>query len=65
MARERNCVECGHPLQMYSGVTINGAAYHDHCWDKVVERFQRAPASSPRGVRPRVMPAVDRLQLGR
>ena len=28
------CVECGRPLELSSGMTINGAAYHDHCWDR-------------------------------
>jgi hypothetical protein len=46
----RTCVECGHPVALFSGVTINGAAYHNHCWDQ--------------GLRLMVMPAVEPLQLG-
>ena len=47
----RNCVECGRPVAMFSGITINGAAYHNHCWDR------SEPVSG-------VMPAVEHLQLG-
>jgi hypothetical protein len=48
----RNCVECGRPVAMFSGITINGAAYHNqHCWDR------SEPISG-------VMPAVENLQLG-
>jgi hypothetical protein len=28
----KNCVQCGRPVAMFSGITINGAAYHSHCW---------------------------------
>jgi hypothetical protein len=64
----RKCVGCGHLL--YSVITINGAAYHIHCWDRPAEAV---PQVRPSGgahsdqpdVRPRVMPAVEQLQLGR
>ena len=68
-----NCVECGRPVAMFSGITINGAAYHAHCWvrgetvpkARAATRPDQAP---PNGgghyARPRVMPAVEPLQLG-
>jgi hypothetical protein len=66
----RKCVECGHLLQMYSGITINGAAYHNHCWDRPGEPVpQMRPSggvhSDQPAVRQRAMPAVKHLQLGR
>jgi hypothetical protein len=30
----KTCVECGRPLEMCSGMTINGDAYHYDCWDR-------------------------------
>jgi hypothetical protein len=45
----RNCVQCGRPIAMFLGITINGTAYHAHCWDL--------------GGEP-VMPVVESLQLG-
>ena len=65
----RKCVWCGQPLEAYPGITINGAAYHDHCWDRPSEPVpqvrpsgsaHRSPARRPS----RLMPAVDHLQLG-
>jgi hypothetical protein len=45
----RNCVKCGRPIAMFLGITINGTAYHAHCWNL--------------GGEP-VMPVVESLQLG-
>jgi hypothetical protein len=45
----KTCVQCGRPVAVFSGITINGAAYHSHCWDYA---------------RPRVMPVVEQRQLG-
>jgi len=70
----KNCVECGRPVAMSSGITINGATYHIHCWHYEGRPVPKArPATGPDqahpgGVghydRPRVMPAVEPLQLG-
>jgi hypothetical protein len=30
----KTCVECGRPLEMSLGMTINGHTYHHRCWDK-------------------------------
>ena len=75
----KNCVECGRPMALFSGLTINGAAYHTDCWDNG-RRFilQARPATGPDQARPSgaghsdqlyarpggVMPAVETLQLG-
>jgi len=70
----RKCAECGRPMTLFSGITINGAAYHTDCWD-TGRRFipQVRPATRPEQAhpseggdyaRPRVMPAVEPLQLG-
>jgi hypothetical protein len=29
----RNCAECGRALKLFSGLTMNGDAYHDFCWE--------------------------------
>ena len=70
----RNCVECGRPVAMFSGITINGAAYHNKCWDtgrRLVPKDPPAPgpdeARSNGGAHyawVRVMPVVEPLQLG-
>jgi hypothetical protein len=70
----KNCVECGRPLAVFSGITINGAAYHNHCWDIGRRIVPKAPAASgpdearssagEHYARPRAMPAVEPLQLG-
>jgi hypothetical protein len=70
----KNCVECGRPVAMFSGLTINGAAYHSHCWDTGRRLIPKArPATGPdearlsgggHYARPRMMPAVEPLQLG-
>jgi hypothetical protein len=65
----RKCVWCGQLLQAYPGITINGAAYHDHCWDRPSEPVpQVRPSDSAHGhqraTRPGKMPAVEHLQLG-
>ena len=42
----KNCVECGRPVAMLSGLTINGAAYHSHCWDtgrRLIPKAGKAP----------------------
>jgi len=26
------CVVCGRPLELFSGLAVNGDAYHDQCW---------------------------------
>jgi hypothetical protein len=74
----RTCVKCGHPVAIFSGITINGAAFHNHCWDRVEPVPEALPATRPdqarsRGgghsdqpyARPREMPVVAQLQLGR
>jgi hypothetical protein len=70
----RMCAECGRPLVLFSGVTINGAAFHNQCWDGGRRLIpQPPPATSPDQARrsegdpyarPRVMPPVGSLQLG-
>ena len=70
----KNCVECGRPVAMFSGLTINGAADHSHCWDTGRSLIPKArPATGPdetclsgggHYARPRMMPAVEPLQLG-
>jgi hypothetical protein len=61
----KQCVQCGHLLQMYSAITINGAAYHKHCWKHCWDRGQPegGHGAQPHGG-PRLMPAVEHLQLG-
>jgi hypothetical protein len=65
----RSCVGCGHLIQMFSGISINGAAYHIDCWDSPGEPAPRVrPTEGAQSDRPaaraRVMPAVVQLQLG-
>jgi hypothetical protein len=36
------CIECGHLMEMYSGVTLDGAAYHNRCWDSRVRAVPKA-----------------------
>jgi hypothetical protein len=69
----KNCVECGRPVAMFSGITINDAAYHSHCWDtgrrlipKARPATEQDEALSGGGhyARRRTMPAVEPLQLG-
>ena len=44
----RMCAECGRPLVLFSGVTINGAAFHHSCWDGGRRLIpQPSPATSP------------------
>jgi hypothetical protein len=56
----RNCVECGGPVAMFSGITIDGAAYHTRCWEQML----LARSTVPPYTRPRVMPVVEPPQLG-
>jgi hypothetical protein len=73
-----NCLECGRPIALFSELAVNGNAYHTDCWDNG-RRFipQARPATGPDQARPsgsghrdqpydrpRVMPAVEPLQLG-
>ena len=65
----KNCLECGRPVAMFSGITIKGAAYHAYCWHLPKARRATRPDQAPPGGvghydRPRVMPAVQPLQLG-
>ena len=69
----KNCVECGRPLAVFSGITINGAAYHNHCWDIGRRIVPKAPSPGPDEARSnggahyawfRRMPVVEPLQLG-
>jgi hypothetical protein len=30
------CVACGRPLDLFSGMAVNGGACHDQCWDRRV-----------------------------
>ena len=30
----KQCAECGRPLVISFGVTINGQTYHYRCWDR-------------------------------
>jgi len=72
---ERICVECGRPVAMFSGITINGSAYHAHCWTVDGPFPKKAPPATrldqppPSGDghydRHRLMPAVEAPQLGR
>jgi hypothetical protein len=71
---EKNCVACGCPIPMFSRLTINGVAYHAHCWhygDRAVPKVRPAtrpeqahPSEGGDYARPRVMPAVEPPQLG-
>jgi hypothetical protein len=47
----RNCGECGGPVTMFSGITINGAAYHNHCWDRGDPVPESFPATRPHRAR--------------
>jgi len=40
----RTCAECGLPVPQFSGVTINGAAFHNPCWDHGRRLLPQAPA---------------------
>jgi hypothetical protein len=74
----KKCVECGRPMALFSGLTINGAAYHTDCWDNGRRLIPQArPATGSDQARPsevgqgdqpydppRAMPAVEPLQLG-
>jgi hypothetical protein len=49
MAESGNkCFECGRLLKLFSGLTINGAIYHDQCW---ITRSKPVP-QAPRVSRP-------------
>jgi hypothetical protein len=41
----RNCKECGQPLKVFSGLTIDGDSYHDLCWEN---RRGATPKTPPR-----------------
>jgi hypothetical protein len=70
----RICAECGRPVAMFSGITINGARYHAHCWT-IDGRLPKPPPATSLGQPPpsvdghydrhRLMPAVEAPQLGR
>ena len=69
----KNCVQCARPVAIFSGITINGVAYHAHCWNHggtpvPTSPDQAHPSGGGHGdlayARPRVMPAVEPLQLG-
>jgi hypothetical protein len=77
MAESGECVECGRPMALLSGLTVNGTAYHIQCWLHGRPVPQARPATRPDQARPsgvghsdqpydrsRVMPAVEPLQLG-
>jgi hypothetical protein len=40
------CAECGQPLKVLSGLTINGDRYHDFCWEKRGRTDLKAPPST-------------------
>jgi hypothetical protein len=40
----KNCVLCGAPLKIFSGLTLNGDSYHDFCWER---RDRAAPKVRP------------------
>jgi hypothetical protein len=70
----KNCIECGRSIAMFSEiVAINGAACHAQCWHYGRPLPTARPATRPEQAyasggghyaRPRVMPAVEPLQLG-
>ena len=70
----KNCIECGRPIAMFSEITINGAACHAQCWHYGRPLPTARPATRPEQAAhpsgggdyasPRVMPAVQPLQLG-
>jgi hypothetical protein len=69
----KNCVQCGHPVAIFSGITINRVAYHAHCWNHGGTPVPTSPDQAhsnggghgdPPYARPRTMPAVEPLQLG-
>ncbi len=43
MAENAKCTECGRALEMFSGLTINDAAYHARCWEQT--RMARSTVS--------------------
>ena len=50
---EKNCVACGCPIPMFSRMTIDGVAYHAHCWhygDRPVPKVR--PATRPEQAHP-------------
>jgi hypothetical protein len=49
----KQCAECGRPLEMSLGMTINGHTYHYRCWDKRGTLIPYArPTARPDQVRP-------------
>ena len=42
----KNCVECGRSMALFSGITINGAAFHNPCWDIGRRIVPKAPPTS-------------------
>jgi hypothetical protein len=49
----RTCAECGQPLKVFSGLTINGDRYHDFCWETRGRTDLKAPpATEPDQTRP-------------
>jgi hypothetical protein len=42
--RGKTCAECGLPLKIFSGLTIDGDTYHDFCWGT---RGKTAPKAHP------------------
>jgi hypothetical protein len=72
-ASGKNCIECGRPIAMFSEIPIKGAACHVQCWHNGRPLPTARPATGPEQAhpsgggyyaRPRVMPAVEPLQLG-
>ena len=52
----KNCVECGRPMALFSGITINGAAFHNPCWDNGRRLIPPRPETLDQ--------VVEKLQLG-
>ena len=39
----RKCLECGRVVAMFTGLMVNGAAYHAICWDGRIKPVPKAP----------------------
>jgi hypothetical protein len=68
MAESEKCVECGRPLEMSLGMTINGDTYHTHCWDErgtPLPKARSATSLTESGTRPDLARPRDGLHTAR
>ena len=45
-ASGRKCFECGRAVELFSGLMVNGAAYHARCWDGRIKPPEAGPGEA-------------------